>query len=99
MAGVGQSGSEKPVLLCQDALSRLEKDLELPDGTLIPKGTLVLLLPQTIADCVMTPDGDSLAEAWPGISREGHTHPEIAQFSKELIELARRVATVESKLP
>ncbi len=89
---------ETPVVLCQDALVRLSKDLTLPDGRVVPEGTLALLLPQTTAECVLTPDGKSLSAVWSSLSRLGHTHPEIAQFSAELINLARRVTELEIKL-
>ncbi len=88
---------ENPVVLCQDALVRLSKDLSLPDGKVVPKGSLVLLLPQTTAECVLTPDGESLSAVWGSLSRSGHTHPEIAQFSEELIYLARRITELETK--
>lgn len=91
--------SEIPVLVCQDILTRLQKDIELPDGTSVPKGTLVLLLPQTMAECVMTPEGKSLADLWDSFSRNGHTHPELVQYSEQLIRFSTRLAAVEAKLP
>lgn len=92
------SDAESPVLLCQDTLARLKKDLELPDGSVVPKGTLVLVLPQTVAECVLTPDGSSLAAVWGSISRSGHTHPEIAAYSEQLTRYADRLVAVETGL-
>lgn len=89
---------ENPIILCQDMLVRLSRDLEFSDGTIVSKGTQVLLLPQTIADCVLTPDGESLAHVWESISRSGHTHPEIAAFSEQLTRYADRLAAVETGL-
>lgn len=87
---------ETPLILCQDQLVRLTKNLALPDGTTVPKGTLVLLLPQTVAECVLTPEGGSLADVWESLSRAGHTHPEIAGFAEQLTRYADRLAVVET---
>lgn len=89
---------ENPIILCHDTLVRLSRALTLPDGTVLPKGTLVLVLPQTIADCVLTPEGESLAHVWESISRSGHTHPEIISFSEELIRFGNRLSAVETGL-
>lgn len=89
---------ENPLILCQDMLVRLSRPMTLPDGTVVPAGTLVLILPQTVADCVLTPDGESLARVWDSISRSGHTHPEIAAFSAQLTRYADRLAAVETGL-
>lgn len=90
--------NQRTVLLCQDTICLLEHDLVLADGTQIPAGTRVVLLPQTIAACILTPDGDSLADAWPSISRAGHTHDEIVDYSEQLTRYATRLAVVEAKL-
>ena len=87
-----------PVLLCQDTMVRLDNDMILSDGKVIPAGTLVLLLPQTVSECVLTPDGESLAAIWSSISRTGHTHPEIVAFSEQLIRYSDRLAAVEAAL-
>lgn len=89
------TATESPVILCQDSLIRLEHDLTLPGGRVIPGGSLVLLLPQTMAECVLTPEGSSLASVWESLSRTGHTHPEVVGFSEELVRLADRVAALE----
>lgn len=90
--------SEKIYVLCKDTICRLGSPLTLDNGTVVPAGSAVLLLPQTVADCVLTPDGDSLSEAWPTISRDGHSHEEIAKFSAELIRFSTRLTGVESAL-
>lgn len=90
--------NQRTVLLCQDTICLLESDLVLADGTQIPAGTRVVLLPQTVAACILTPDGDSLAEAWPSISRAGHTHDEIVEYSEQLTRYANRLTVVEARL-
>lgn len=90
--------NQRTVLLCQDTICLLEHDLVLADGTQIPAGTRVVLLPQTISACILTPDGDSLADAWPTISRSGHTHDEIVDYSEQLTRYANRLTVVEAKL-
>ncbi len=90
--------TENPVLLCQDCLVRLRKAITLSDGTRVPAGTLALLLPQTVAACIMTPEGESLAAVWDSISRSGHTHAEIAAYSEQLTRYADRLAAVETGL-
>ncbi len=90
--------NQRTVLLCQDTICLLEHDLVLADGMQIPAGTRVILLPQTIASCILTPDGDSLADAWPTISRSGHTHAEIVDYSEQLTRCANRLTIVEAKL-
>lgn len=90
--------NQRTALLCQDTICLLEHDLVLADNTRIPAGTRVVLLPQTIAACILTPDGNSLADAWPGISRVGHIHDEIVDYSEQLTRCANRLAIVEAKL-
>lgn len=67
-------------VLCQDMLGVLKTPLTLSDGTVLPAGSSILMLPQTIANCVLTPDGNSLAAAWKSISRDGHAHIEIEEL-------------------
>lgn len=90
--------TEKIYVLCKDMICRLGSPLTLDNGTVVPAGSAVLLLPQTVADCVLTPEGESLAEAWPTISRDGHSHTEIVDYSTQLIRLSTRLAEVEEKL-
>lgn len=92
------SAEPKTFILCQDTIARLESDLALADGAIIPAGSRVLLLPQTIAACVLMPDGESLASAWGKISMEGHSHKEIADYSEQLIRFATRLAPLEARL-
>lgn len=57
------------------------------------------MLPQTIAACVLTPDGTSLARAWKNISKTGHTHSDLegilAGCQALLARYAERLAALE----
>lgn len=66
-------------VVCQTFMSLLEKDMTLADGTKIPAGTNLLILPQTVSECILTPDGDSLARAWKKLERVGHVHAELEE--------------------
>lgn len=92
------SASQQTFLLCQDTIAQLESDFVLADGSIIPAGSRVLLLPQTISACVLTPDGESLQDAWDKISKDGHTHKEIVDYSEQLTRYATRLAVVEARL-
>lgn len=86
--------------LCQYLLTTLERDLALDDGTTLPAGTEVLLLPQTTAHSVRVPGRKSLAEAWDTLSKTGHAHPEdqrnLADYANQLLRYADRLAALES---
>lgn len=80
----------------------LEKDFVAQDGSVIPKGTSVVLVPQTLAAAVIVESGKSLAELWSSISRTDHGHEgyanALAGYQKELIQLADRVTRTETDL-
>lgn len=86
--------------LCQYLLTTLERDVSLPDGSVIPAGSDVLLLPQTTAHSVRVPGSQSLAEAWPQLSKTGHAHPveqaQLADFAAQLVRCADRLTGLES---
>lgn len=85
-------------VLCQSMLATLDSDIDLPNGIKLLAGSKVLVLPQTIADCILTPDGTSLAEAWPNLSKEGHGHEALTTFATELVRLSTRQTTSEETL-
>ena len=85
-------------LLSHNMLGVLEHDLTLASGKVVPSGTTVLILPETLASCVLTPEGVSLAEVWPSISREGHTHAEIFAMSEQIIRMSERVCALEAAI-
>lgn len=85
-------------VLCQSMLATLDRDIVLPNGTKILAGSKVLVLPQTIADCILTPEGTSLAEAWPNLSKAGHGHESLTQFATELVRLSTRQTDSEEAL-
>lgn len=86
--------------LCQYLLTTLERDLTLDDGTTLPAGTEVLLLPQTTAHSVRVPGNQSLAEAWDTLSKAGHAHPEdqrnLADYEAQLLRYAERLTALEA---
>lgn len=86
-------------LLSHNMLGTLQHDLTLANGKTVPAGTTVLILPETMASCVLTPENTSLAEAWSSLSREGHTHAEIFDFSAQLIRLSERIYQLDTNYP
>lgn len=92
--------STRVEMLCQYLLTTLETDWVLENGTVLPAGTEVMLLPQTTAHSVRVPGGLSLAEAWPSLSRQGHEHPvfqaQLAEYAAQLVRYADRLTRLES---
>ncbi len=86
-------------LLSQSMLTKLRRDLALPSGKTLAAGSTVLILPETMAQCVLTPDGESLAQAWNTISRTGHTHSELSGISGQMAELGRQISQLDSSDP
>lgn len=80
----------------------LQDDFVANDGTVIPKGTELFLIPQTLAAAVIVEGRKSLAELWPSISKTDHTHDDyaaaLAGYQAELIKLTNRATSSEMKL-
>ena len=85
-------------LLAYLNLITCDRELELPDGTRLPPGTQVLLLPQTTADHVLV-GGTSLTEHLAGLAPADHNHENmeaaLAGFQTQCARLAERVAALE----
>lgn len=91
--------TDQVTLLSHSMLCRIESDLTLSSGKTVPAGTTVLILPETTASCVLTPDGDSLEAAWPTISRAGHSHAEVFDLSAQVVKLSERLYDYDSTYP
>ena len=89
----------KVTLLSHSMLGTLEHDLTLASGKTVTAGTTVLILPETLSSCVLTPEGDSLATAWPTISRDGHTHAEVFEAAAQITRLSERLYDYDSTYP
>ncbi|HJA09054.1 MAG TPA: hypothetical protein H9962_07690 [Candidatus Mailhella merdigallinarum] len=87
-------------LLAQYSFTTLEEPLTLENGTTLPVGTRVMLVPQTTAHSVRVPGDRSLLEAWPSLSKEGHVHTDmqilLSGYQTELIEAADRLTRLET---
>lgn len=90
---------EGMAMLCQHVVSVLRSPLVLDDGTEIPEGTTVIIMPETASECVRTPDGKSLADVWNSIERTGHSHPDyekvIAGYQAQLARFSERLNEME----
>ncbi|WP_418236529.1 hypothetical protein [Desulfovibrio sp.] len=90
--------SESMKILAQYMFVTLEKPLVV-GGVSIPAGTTVMLAPQTTAHSVRVPGGQSLLEAWPSLSKEGHTHTDMQEllsgFQTEQISTSDRLTRLE----
>lgn len=86
-------------LLSHNMLGTLQHDLTLANGKTVPAGTTVLILPETMASCVLTPEGESLAEAWPSLARQGHSHAELVDFSTQLLKFSERLLDFDLNYP
>lgn len=86
-------------LLSHSMLSTLSHDLTLASGNTVPAGTTVLILPETLAEFVLTPENTSLAEAWPSIARQGHSHAELVDFSAQLLKFSERLMDFDLNYP
>ena len=71
-------------LLSHSLLGTLKHDLELAGGKTVAAGQTVVIVPETVAECVLTPENESSATVWPSISRVGHTHAEIEEAVRML---------------
>ena len=89
---------ESMKILAQYMFVTLEKPLAV-GGVTIPAGTTVMLSPQTTAHSVRVPGGQSLLEAWPSLSKEGHTHTDMQEllsgFQTEQISTSDRLTKLE----
>ena len=87
-----------PRILSQYFSTVIEKDLLL-DGEVIPAGTSILFAPQTTAHSVRVPGEQSLLEAWPKLSKEGHSHIEyekiLSGYQTEMIKMLDRLTKIE----
>ena len=85
-------------LLAYLNLITCDRELELPDGTRLPPGTQVLLLPQTTADHVMV-GRTSLTAHLAGLAPADHNHVDmeaaLAGFQTQCARLAERVTALE----
>lgn len=85
-------------LLAYLNLITFDRELVLPDGTRLPPGTQVLLLPQTTADNVLVGE-TSLTDHLAGLAPAGHSHEDmetaLAGFQTQCARLAERVAALE----
>lgn len=48
---------------------------------------------------MLTPDGDSLAAAWPTISRAGHSHAEVFDLSAQVVKVSERLYDYDINYP
>lgn len=89
---------ESMKILAQYMFVTLEKPLVV-GGVSIPAGTTVMLAPQTTAHSVRVPGEQSLLEAWPSLSKEGHTHTDMQEllsgFQTEQISTSDRLTRLE----
>ena len=85
-------------LLTQSMLCKIKQDLTLADGKRVNAGSTVLVLPETIAQCVLLPEGRTLAEILPDLSRSGHTHTEVIGMAEQMIRLSTRLAAIEQEI-
>lgn len=89
---------ESMKILAQYMFVTLENPLVV-GGVSIPAGTTVMLAPQTTAHSVRVPGGQSLLEAWPSLSKEGHTHTDMQEllsgFQTEQISTSDRLTRLE----
>ncbi|MCI7617578.1 MULTISPECIES: hypothetical protein [Desulfovibrio] len=89
---------ESMKILAQYMFVTLEKPLVV-GGVSIPAGTTVMLAPQTTAHSVRVPGGQSLLEAWPSLSKKGHTHTDMQEllsgFQTEQISTSDRLTRLE----
>ncbi|WP_300786054.1 hypothetical protein [uncultured Desulfovibrio sp.] len=85
-------------LLAYLNIIQCERELTLPDGTRLPPGTQVLLLPQTTAENVLVGE-TSLAEHLAGLAPAAHGHEDLetalAGFQTQCARLAERVTALE----
>lgn len=85
-------------LLAYLNLITCDRELELPDGTRLPPGTQVLLLPQTTADHVLV-GKTSLTAHLAGLAPADHNHEDMATalagFQTQCARLAERVTALE----
>lgn len=90
---------ESVKLLAQYSFITLEEPLHLENGTKLPAGTRVMLVPQTTAHSVRVPGEMSLLEAWPLLSKTDHAHTDLqallSQYQTELIAATDRLTRLE----
>lgn len=80
-----------PTKLCLFHLVTLEGQLTLGNGTVLPAGSEVMLLPQTTAASVAMGNDTTLADVWP------HMATGLAGYAGELLRYADRLTAVEAK--
>lgn len=89
-------------LLAYLNIVQCERELVLPDGTRLPPGTQVLLLPQTTTDNVLVGE-TSLTEHLAGLAPADHYHEDmetaLAGFQTQCARLTERVAALELARP
>lgn len=91
-------------LICSEIVCTLDKELVLQNGQTLAKGTTVLMLPRTVASCVLiegTEEGKelTLADMLPKYSLQGHVHEDdqanLAEYAEQLLEYSNRLSAVE----
>lgn len=80
-----------PTKLSLFHLATLDAPLTLGNGTVLPAGTEVMLLPQTTAASVLVDGGKSLAEVLPTMSTN------VVDSSGQVIRLTDRLTRVETQ--
>ena len=80
----------------------LDRDILDDKGNVVAgKGSVVVILPQTVAGAVVVENGKTLADLWPEIGRKDHKHENyeklLADYQAELIRLSDRLAKAEIK--
>ena len=87
-------------LLAQYSFVTLEEPLTLDNGTELPAGTQVMLVPQTTAQSVRVPGEQSLLDAWPSLSKAGHEHTDmqalLSEYQTALIATTDRLTKLET---
>lgn len=91
--------TDQVTLLSHSMLGTIDHDLVLSSGKTVLAGTTVIILPETLASCVLTPEGESLAATWPSISREGHTHGELFDLAAQVVKVSERLYDYDTNYP
>ena len=85
-------------LLAYLNIIQCDRELVLPDGTRLPPGTRILLLPQTTADNVLVGE-ESLTDHLAGLAPADHNHADmetaLAGFQIQCARLTERVTALE----
>lgn len=88
-------------LVCHDMICVLDKNITLENGTVLEKGSTVIMLPKTTGSCVlMENEGISLEALLPKLSRVEHVHvgdqTNLADYSNQLLIYSNRLQVAEN---